>query len=71
MFISQIHTHVKYPVHIGDSSGSITEYLHQRIKRIRPQILHQKFTYLYQNHAFDNKVYSTKYIKEYKAACLN
>jgi hypothetical protein len=69
MLTPEIHTHAKYPARIGGSYGSITKYRHQRIK---PQILHQKLTYLYQlvYHAFNSKVYSTKYMKEYKAACL-
>jgi hypothetical protein len=69
MFTSQIHTHAIYSVRIGGSYGSITEYRHWRI---RQQILYQKFTYLYQlvYHAFNSKVYSTKYMKDYKAACL-
>jgi hypothetical protein len=65
MFTSQIHTHTKYPVRISGSGGSITEYRH---RRIRAQILHQKFTYLYQlvYHTFNSKMYSTKYMKGIK-----
>jgi hypothetical protein len=70
MLTLEIHTHAKYPARIGGSYESITGYRHRCIK---PQILHQKFTYLHQlvYHTFNRKIYSTKYIKEYKAACLN
>jgi hypothetical protein len=54
MFTSQLHTHAKYSARIGGSYGSISEYRHQHIK---PQILHQKLTYLYQLvfHAFQQQ----------------
>jgi hypothetical protein len=71
MLTPEIHTYAKYPARIGGSYGSITEYRHRCIK---PQILHQKLTYLYQlvYHAFQQQsIYSTKYMKGYKAACLN
>jgi hypothetical protein len=54
LFTSQIRTHAKYSVHLDGSCGSITEHRH---RRIRPQILHQKLTYLYQlvYHAFQQQ----------------
>jgi hypothetical protein len=54
MLTPEIHTHAKYPARIGGSYRFITKYRHQHIK---PQILYQKLTYLYQlvYHAFQQQ----------------